>query len=239
LLEVEELQEKASQGRTEPYLCRLSDQQLYYVKGPQASIKGLINEAICAYLGQAFGLNIPPYQLAYLPSPLVSYDSKARQVLGEGNSVVFASRQIKGLVELTPSLQQNMPAQFAKDLFLFDYWIKNEDRTMTFTSGNPNLFLDARSNQYVVIDHNLAFDPDYNLAQNAALHLGYQFWFNQQCDQLWREHYSAKLEIAFGGLAQYAASLPEDWLNSEPDYLAQVTATLALFRTDGFWEALI
>jgi hypothetical protein len=26
---------------------------------------------------------------------------------------------------------------------------------------------------------------------------------------------------------------------AEPDYLAQITATLALFRTDEFWEALI
>lgn len=46
MLEVEELQEKATQGRTEPYLCRLSDNQLYYIKGPQATTKGLINEVV-------------------------------------------------------------------------------------------------------------------------------------------------------------------------------------------------
>jgi hypothetical protein len=53
LLEVEELQEKATQGRTQPWLCRLSDDQLYYIKGPQATTKGLINEAVCV-LRQSF-----------------------------------------------------------------------------------------------------------------------------------------------------------------------------------------
>ncbi len=63
MLEVEELQEKATQGRTEPYLCRLSDGSLYYIKGPQATIRGLINEAVCAYLGRAFGLKVPQVKL--------------------------------------------------------------------------------------------------------------------------------------------------------------------------------
>lgn len=239
LLEVEELQEKATQGRTQPWLCRLSDDQLYYIKGPQATTKGLINEAVCAFLGKAFGLNVPAHHAAYLPAQLLTYNDTARQILGVGNSVVFASRQVKGMIELSPSSQQNLPIQFAKDLFLFDYWIKNEDRTMGQSGGNPNLFLDGRSNSYVVVDHNLAFDPNYNFAKNASLHLGYPFWFNQQHDQLWRDYYSPKLEIALDGLAQYAASLPEEWLAAEPDYLAHISAALALFRTDEFWEALI
>ena len=36
MLEVIEIQQKASQGRTEPYLCRLSDDKRYSIKGPQA-----------------------------------------------------------------------------------------------------------------------------------------------------------------------------------------------------------
>lgn len=239
MLEVEELQEKATQGRTEPYLCRLSDGSLYYIKGPQATIRGLINEAVCAYLGRAFGLNVPPSQLAYLPALLLKYDNGARAILGNGDTIVFASNHLPNLLELTPSLQQNMPLQFAKDLFLFDYWIKNEDRTMSLTSGNPNLFLDVRTHDYVVVDHNLAFDPQYDFAQNAHLHLSYQHWFHQQHDPLWRDYYQPKLEIALHGFAQYAASLPQEWLLAEPDYLAQITATLALFSTDEFWEALI
>nr|WP_279614569.1 HipA family kinase [Rheinheimera sp. F8] len=39
MLDMAELQEKAANGRTEPWLCRLSDNQLYYVKGAQAGLK--------------------------------------------------------------------------------------------------------------------------------------------------------------------------------------------------------
>lgn len=239
MLEVEELQEKATQGRTEPYLCRLSDNQLYYIKGPQATAKGLINEAISAFLGQALRLNVPSYQIAYLPAPLLKYDNAARRILGNGDTVVFASSYITSLMELTPSLQQTMPIQFAKDLFLFDYWIKNEDRTMSQTSGNPNLFFDTNANNYVVVDHNLAFDPQYNFAKNGHLHLGYSHWFKQQHDQFWRDYYYPKLEIALAGFAQYAASLPQEWLNEEPTYLGEIEAILGLFKTDEFWEVLV
>lgn len=236
---MEELQEKAANGRTEPWLCRLSDQQLYYVKGAQAGTKGLLNEAICAFLAKACGFNVPAYQFAWLPPQLMKYHPAARQTLGAGDNVVFASKQVRYLQELTPSLQQQMPTQFAKDLFLFDYWIKNEDRTLELSGGNPNLFYAAATAEFVVLDHNLAFDPAYNFGQNARLHLAYQHWFTDQHDQLWREYYSPRLEIALTGLAQYAASLPADWLAAEPMYFAHIFATLELFKTAGFWEALV
>lgn len=239
MLEVEELQEKAANGRTEPWLCRLSDQQLYYVKGAQAGTKGLINEAVCAFLARACGFNVPAYQFAWLPPQLMKYHPTARQTLGAGDNVVFASKQVRYLQELTPSLQQQMPTQFAKDLFLFDYWIKNEDRTLELSGGNPNLFYAAATAEFVVLDHNLAFDPAHHFGQNAQLHLAYQHWFTDQQDQLWRDYYSPRLEIALKGLAQYAASLPEDWLVAEPGYLAHIFATLEMFKTDGFWEALV
>lgn len=54
---------------------------------------------------------------AYLPAQLLKYDDAARRILGNGDTVVFASRHLPSLLELTPSLQQTMPIQFAKDLF--------------------------------------------------------------------------------------------------------------------------
>ncbi len=107
------------------------------------------------------------------------------------------------------------------------------------SGGNPNLFLDGRSNSYVVVDQNMAFDPDYNFAQNAVLHLGTRFGLTSSTINFGVTITVLKLEIALKGLAQYAASLPEEWLAAEPDYLAHISATLALFRTDDFWEALI
>ncbi|MCC5827568.1 HipA family kinase [Alkalimonas sp.] len=239
MLEVIEIQTKAIQGRTEPYLCRLSDNQLYYIKGPQAGTRGLINEAICAWLGQKLKLTIPDYCCAYLPPDILKYDPQARRVLGDGDTVVFGSRLISGLLEVTHSNVLKLPVKFARDLFLFDYWIKNEDRTMTEHSGNPNLFYRAGSDNYVVLDHNLAFDEDYHFSRNAHLHPGYKVWFNSQQDVLWQDHYSAKLTIALQGFEQYASSLPATWLDEEPDYLQQIRRTLSQYNDDEFWEVLI
>lgn len=239
MLDVIEIQQKASQGRTEPYLCRLSDNKRYYVKGPQAGAKGLINEAVCAYLGNALKLDVPAHCCAYLPQGLLRFDDAASRVLGDGDSMVFASELIPDLLEVTPTSVLTMPEQCARDLFLFDYWIRNEDRTMTENGGNPNLFYRAASKQYVVLDHNLAFDSGYDFNANANVHLAYNAWFNVQHDALWRAHYSAKLAIALQGLPQYAATLPPAWLEAAPGYLAEINDTLSLFNSDEFWEVLI
>ncbi|MCS4309331.1 hypothetical protein M2404_003702 [Rheinheimera pacifica] len=239
MLDVIEIQQKASQGRTEPYLCRLSDNKRYYVKGPQAGAKGLINEAVCAYLGCALQLNVPAHCCAYLPQGLLRFDEAASRVLGAGDSTVFASELIPDLLEVTATSAFSMPERCARDLFLFDYWIRNEDRTMTESGGNPNLFYRAASKQYVVLDHNLAFDSGYNFKVNAKLHVAYNAWFGSQHDALWRTHYSGKLAIALQGLAQYADTLPATWLEEEPGYLAEINDTLSLFNSDEFWEVLV
>ncbi|MDX3775330.1 hypothetical protein QE250_14510 [Chromatiaceae bacterium AAb-1] len=239
MFEVTELYYKAIQGRTEPYLCSLSDGNRYYIKGQQAGTRGLINEAICAYLGKALNLPVPDYCYAYLPGALLRYDTAASNILGQGDSFVFASRQIPDLLEVNFTTAQSMPVLLKRDLFLFDYWIKNEDRTMTEHSGNPNLFYRADSNEYVVLDHNLAFDHNYNFTANASLHPGYTAWFNIQHDNLWRNHYNVKLAIALQGLAQYAATLPPSWLEDAPGYLTEITNILASFNNDEFWEVLI
>ncbi|MEE2024367.1 HipA family kinase [Alkalimonas mucilaginosa] len=160
-------------------------------------------------------------------------------VLGDGDTVVFGSRLIPDLIEITYSNALKLPAQFARDLFLFDYWIKNEDRTMTEYSGNPNLFYQAGSDNYVVLDHNLAFDEDYNFGRNAYLHPGNKVWLSSQRDVLWQDHYSAKLTIALQGFEQYAATLPATWLDDETDYLQQIRRTLLQYNDDEFWEVLI
>lgn len=170
---------------------------------------------------------------------LLRFDDSASRVLGLGDSMVFASKLIPDLLEVTPTSVFSMPTQFARDLFLFDYWIRNEDRTMSEHGGNPNLFYRAAAKQYVVLDHNLAFDSSYNFKANAGMHLAYDVWFSSQHDALWRSHYSAKLTIALQGLAQYAATLPAPWLENTPGYLAEIYETLSLFNSDEFWEALI
>src|SRR5688500_1767595 len=76
-LDVEELLHLTESGMTEPFFCRLSDGEIYVVKGKQATSAGLIKEAICGRLGQNFGLPVPPFAIAHLDAGLASTDPGA------------------------------------------------------------------------------------------------------------------------------------------------------------------
>lgn len=64
---VREIIAPTSSGMTQPYLCRLSDDQLYAVKGKRAQAHGLLAEVYAAVLGQALGLPIPDYAGRHTP----------------------------------------------------------------------------------------------------------------------------------------------------------------------------
>ena len=49
-----------------------------------------------------------------------------------------------------------------KDVVLFDWWVHNADRTLTEKGGNPNLLWDLQHSKLAVIDHNQAFDTDFD-----------------------------------------------------------------------------
>ena len=119
---------------------------------------------MCAERGRSLGLPVPPSAIAYLDPFLLKYNEEAKSDFGgaDGDCYVFASREIANLVELKYSYLKSIKPQLAKRLFLFDYLIKNEDRSLTEKSGNPNLFLNPKTNDVVLLDHNLAFDLAYN-----------------------------------------------------------------------------
>ena len=49
-LTIVEVLGRSSQGRTEPYVCRGDDGEVYFVKGRSATRPGLISEWLCARL---------------------------------------------------------------------------------------------------------------------------------------------------------------------------------------------
>ena len=75
--EVIELIRRADQGKTNPWLAKLSDNKHYYVKGQEALCRGLIIEFICAELGRLLGLPIPSSMIAYLDRTILQYNEDA------------------------------------------------------------------------------------------------------------------------------------------------------------------
>jgi hypothetical protein len=168
VINIIEIQQKMTQGQTEPWLCLGDDNNQYVVKRLSATFKGCLYEWIAANLGQRFGLAIPDCALVYIDESLIEYDIDL--LVGLGAGVAFASRMQTDLQEANVNVLRRANKQVLTDLFMFDYWIQNGDRNQTEKGGNPNLFFNLINALLVVLDHNLAFDNDFNVEDHNKIH---------------------------------------------------------------------
>jgi len=227
------------QGRTEPYLCRANDGDEYVVKGNTTQGKGRIVEYICAHIGKAFGLPIPDFEIIEVPEYLLEYDSVYQDEIGSGPA--FASRYIPQLQEVNLSIIDDIDNTLLQDIFLFDYWIHNEDRTLGDTGGNPNLIFRPVDKQLYVLDHNLAFDEDYTLADMKKLHVCRKGWFEKQGDLLKISDYQDRMKSALEDLDNCINNLPAEWFSCSTvknGLIDNIVAQLNSYKDKEFWKPL-
>ncbi len=238
MISIVEIIRQMQQGQTQPYLAVADNQRKYIIKGARATYEGLIGEWVAGELGVAFGLPIPDFELAYVDSSLIEFDRNLRFDLGHG--MVFASEYCETLQEITYTDITKSDQKLLRDLFIFDYWIKNDDRNLSAKGGNPNLFLQQQTSELVVLDHNMAFDKEFNIASFKKLHVGANAW-GENHDMFAKDEYTAKIATAFKSFDQIIQDIPEDWLehiSSSDDFLAQIKVLLQSYQSDSFWEAI-
>lgn len=159
-LEIVEIIGRAQQGITQPFICRGEDDQVYFVKGRGAGRRSLVCEWIAGQLGRRLGLPIAPFEIVEIPEQLLAV--AMRDDLNElGVGRAFGSRKMP-VVELSVSLIDQVPEDIQRDVLAFDWWVRNADRSLGETGGNPNLFWDTGNEALVVLDHNQAFDPGFS-----------------------------------------------------------------------------
>lgn len=208
-LQVTEIVRRLDQGMTRPFLVRAEDDALYVAKGREATQRGLIAEWICAHLAKELGLAIPEFSLLEVPQELAEALGVEGNALGAG--LVFGSRQEAGVQEFAVTQLKRIDADERRRLLAFDWWVENADRSLTPHGGNPNLLWRAAENRLLVIDHNLAFDAEFDEAAFFATHV-----FRDDADALFgdlvrRAETSAWLAAALGCFDAAVAGLPEAW----------------------------
>ncbi|EGR0580925.1 HipA family kinase [Vibrio cholerae] len=235
MVNIERIVRQMKQGQTGPYLCVGDDNIHYIVKGPNTTYRGLITEWVCAKLGQSLGLPIPDFDIAYVDGCLLEY---GRYELREGDW--FASKYEENIQDVPYQKLTELDGTTLKLLFLFDYWIKNGDRNLTALGGNPNLFIRSDLQSIIVLDHNLAFDPQYDLHTVKRIHVGSTAWFSRQISLFDKDDYYKRLETSFGGLEVILDSIPQEWIENCGDNSIReiIRVALARFQTDEFWEGI-
>jgi hypothetical protein len=167
---------------------------------------------------------------------------KVRSDMGElGAGVAFASRQLPHVQELNLTTLELVPPELAMDVLVFDWWLRNEDRKLTAMGGNVNLLWDVAAGEMAVIDHNQAFDRDFNAKNFLETHVFASFWNAVYGDHAERRRYLVKMEAVLERLNFVRDSIPDSWWWVDDGVPADVTwdeifTTLARCRQDSFWN---
>lgn len=214
----------AEAGLSRPLRCRGADGYIYYVKGQQANRSSLWAEWLCGHAAQAFGLNIPAFRLVQLDETLWrELPTDYRMV---GCLPAFGSQQHPQANWMEPSMAAQVNQETQRDILVFDWWIRNKDRT----KGNTNLLWNAQTKNVIVMDHNLAFDPDFGPAIFLDHHIFGAEWAALETDLVLQAQYSERLSLALAAAQVARQSAPEEWMweNSEFDVPTPFDADAAL-----------
>jgi hypothetical protein len=125
---------RSTQGITRPFRCRGANGTLYYVKGRNCDRRGLICEWLGSYLARAFGLPVAPFNVVEISPTLLEACPPELREIGDGYG--FGSQAADVPLELTWGGRRNVPNHVRRDLLVYDYWVRNADRTLTPVGGN-------------------------------------------------------------------------------------------------------
>jgi len=187
-------------------------------------------------------LPIAHHVLATVPVEIIEADlTGAYQDLGSGP--VFASRRVNAK-NLMHSHINRVPQSLRRDIILFDWWVRNADRNLTDIGGNPNLLWTVGDPPaLVMIDHNLAFDADFDPAQFLHLHVFASEVANLFSDFLLRDTYRARFATALENWDGICDTLPLAWhfIDAEMTMPAkfpfdEIKRLLERALTDAFWQ---
>jgi hypothetical protein len=217
-IEIIEIIEPSPQGKTRPYKCRGDDGKIYYVKGRQTDRASLCHEFICGHLAKEFGLTIPPFAIVNISNDLLREAPNEWQNLGTG--LAFGSCQHANPIWLEVSAINKIDKHVQRDVLVFDWWIRNEDRS----TGNSNLLLDTSNQSLVVIDHNLAFDKSFSVDNFINHHIFSDNWTSIFEDLFIRDQYINRLSKIMVNFQTILDNVPDEWrwANDEMDLPAAI-----------------
>lgn len=241
MITIEEVEGRSSQGVLRPFLCRCDDGKRYFVKGRGAGRSSLIAEFLAGSIGRSLGLPIPPFEIVQVPEVLI-HASAVSGIHELGSGLAFASERLPFVQEFGATTYRRVPQVLRQQVLLFDWWIRNQDRSFRGTDGNPNLLWNEDQKSLVVIDHNLAFDETFDASVFWEVHV-FADERDAFLDLVFRAEQCTRMETAISAFAAALQQIPEEWryqdtlqtIECDFDFV-KAEAMLLAFRTDAFWN---
>ncbi|MCF2133222.1 MULTISPECIES: HipA family kinase [Mycetohabitans] len=209
VVQIVEVLGRATQGITQPFICRGDDKQLYFVKGLHAGRRSLVAEWLGSAMAEAFGLPVAPFRIAQVADELIKIGPSHFAELGAGYA--FASCAVPNALEMSWTLLGHVDPELQLDVIVFDWWIRNQDRTLTEKGGNPNLLWDPGASRMLVIDQNQAFDPYFDRSAFLELHPFSQVWHRVYEDFVTRQVYEVRMLNALKQFECACDKMPASW----------------------------
>ena len=204
-----------------------------------AGNESLVFEWLAGCLAREFGLPIPNFSIVYVPEYLV--DSSLGDYSDLGAGYAFGSLSLSSLVEITREYARKVPLNMQLDVLAFDWWVKNEDRKMGQIYGNPNLFINAKDGQLVVLDHNCAFDATFSYNSFRDEHV-FSPNLPKLEDLVLRAKFCERFDKILDGWGGFCGSLPDDWLypcgdpvEKQANYIDVAYEIVSSYKSDEFW----
>lgn len=211
---ITEVIERTAQGMTRPYLCMADDGEAWYVKSAGAHWRSVVCEWVAGRLAAAFGLPLPPIAQPEVDEAL----AEAQRTLGDSDLAAgpaFGSQRVEHVRDFEPTLLGQCAQAFRRDLVAFDWWVRNADRTLGDMAGNPNLLWVSAESQPVVIDHNLAFDPDFDVPRFVQTHVFRADFQALRDDLVTRAEYEQRFAALLPLVDTIWAEIPHNWIYRE------------------------
>lgn len=241
MIEIHEVIGRAQQGITRPFICRAKDGSIYFLKGHGASKRSLVCEWLAGQLGKSLGLPIAYFTIANVPEELIEISPRA-DIKELGVGFAFASKKINQ-TEFSFSQIKDVDQQLQRDLLAFDWWIKNGDRTLSETGGNPNLMWSNDTKSLLIFDHNLAFADDFSPKTFLESHVFAHQFSAIALDLVERDNYFRRFAKAMASWSDFCHTLPGEWLYTDQEQTIPLPLTcesiqqqLERYKLDSFWS---
>jgi hypothetical protein len=221
-----------------PFLCEDEHARELFVKPFGSLPSSLISEWLVARMAGEMGLPLPDADLVDVPADLCR--AAGHSDLKPGPA--FASVSLgPGAADLQPQdLARIAPVTLAETL-VFDAWIRNADRILGPLGGNPNAMMVSPGSRFFLIDHDNAFDPEWEPSAMHQLHLARRqaaHWL----DSSHRADWLARARNAFDRFDVFWQELPSEWVEASQEsnltFRSQVLDMLRLpfDAPDEFWK---